>query len=983
MPSSNVVYFKPVSDVSEKEWINLVCLEPHPHLGDILQFKRIEKLKSGSLSMNSEKIRMQNADYYQLDKKEKELLAIIEKFEPEHLVQKFYKGKKRITANDFFEKHFINETVSAEVLAYIKRNFLKVLTLMKGKEIFVWGKKTLNIWSPILIEKTPAKVEYHLERKDGNLIYFIKVFHKNKELNLQKLNSEILVEEPGFVVLGDAIYHFEEQQDAKRLKPFFTKKEIVIPATSEAMYLDKFIKPIAEKFVLKTKGITHIVQETHPRAMIKLMVFNQVMNVSLHFQYGSKVYNAHEVVKGVVKINKGSDGEWEIVQSGREFNWERTQMESLLELGFKHYQGAIYNIPTSQSLESFIDETIPTLRNWGFQVDQGHLKNPFLLAKPQIFYTMKQENDWFDLDIIVKLGTFDIPFKKFRKNLVEGNRYYELPDKSIAILPEEWFTRLLSMVDLAEDMPSGAVRLRHFHYGLLEELDSLAVNRSEERLHTILSTFKKNVDVTTPERFTATLRSYQQTGLQWLMALHENRFGGLLADDMGLGKTIQTLAFFECLHHQSENKIPEVNKKTKSSSSGTADAKFMVVAPTSLMFNWKEEIEKFTGLTVFIYSGNNRNRFVWEYFRDFDIILTTYGTLRNDMDVLSRVKFDVVVFDEAQNLKNPTSQSSKAARQVVATQKIMLSGTPVENSTSDLWSLINISNPGLLGTHGKFVKTFATKIEKLGDNHRTEELKKLIMPFVLRRTKEQVASELPPRHEQILYCEMSSKQSTVYEKTKSAFRNDLLKTVRQIGIDKSRFHVLKGLLQLRQMANHPFLADNEYDGDSGKFNQIYETLEHVLEGGNKVLLFSQFVKHLKLFRNALDQKGVTYAYIDGATPVDMRSQQVKQFQHEKDCNVFLISLKAGGVGLNLTAADYVFIADPWWNPAVERQAMDRAHRIGRENPVFVYKFISENSVEEKIKRMQDKKKQIAGDLIDEEPSWLSNITTEELDEILS
>ena len=264
-----------------------------------------------------------------------------------------------------------------------------------------------------------------------------------------------------------------------------------------------------------------------------------------------------------------------------------------------------------------------------------------------------------------------------------------------------------------------------------------------------------------------------------------------------------------------------------------------------------------------------------------------------------------------------------------------------------------------------------------------EELKELTAPFILRRTKEQVAKELPPRHEQVVYCGMESEQAKLYDKTKSYYRNELLKTIKEKGLEKSKLHVLKGLLKLRQMANHPILAQDDFTGESGKFNLIIENLTNIVERGNKVLLFSQFVSHLRLFKNKLNELGIKYAYIDGTIPSEDRSEQVKLFQNNPEFQVFLISLKAGGTGLNLTAADYVFLTDPWWNPAVERQAMDRAHRIGRNKPVFVYKYITEETVEEKIIKMQERKQKLASDLISEDGgSWLANIETQDIEEIL-
>lgn len=985
MSSSSIIKIHTSDNAPQLIRENVVCIEPHPSLGLILQYRSVEKLASGNFSMESNKIRLQNADFYGLTPLEIEILNLIESYEPDNLIQRFYTGKKRISVNDFYEKTLTPELLEKEVRPYIERKILQALKELKGQTVYFWGKGTLNIWIPLVVETEPAHIVYKIQRKDENLCYSIEIKQEGKVIKVQNENNEVLLNTPAYVILNNSIYHFIDGQDGKRVRPFFNKKEIVIPQTAEEVYLNKFIIPIAEEYTVETQGVVlHKVNNT-PKAILKIMTFTNDVNLGLRFDYGDKSYNANEASKGKASLTK-EGGEWAITQMKRDLAWENQQAQLLEKEGFALKQGALFTLPENMSVAVFVQEQIPKLTEMGFEIDQENLKNPFFLAEPKLYYSVNLVNDWFDLEIKVRFGEVEIPFKKLRAAIIAGNRFYELPNGSIAILPDEWFEKLSPIIDYGEES-SSKIKLGRFHYNLLEQFESIGINRSSEKLASVVKSYKKTGPIEVPATFNAKLRNYQKTGLQWLIALNDNRFGGLLADDMGLGKTIQTLAFFEWFL---ANKRPERKRafelKFGEKTEEGVEKKpipFIVVAPTSLLYNWKEEIERFTKLSAFIYSGNARNRYVWEYFHQYDVILTTYGTLRNDMDVLGRISFDIAVFDEAQQIKNPSSQSAKAALALPASQKILLTGTPIENSTADLWSLLNVSNPGILGPYTRFVKHFSNKIEKQGDVQKAKELKEITQPFILRRTKEQVAKELPPRHEQVFYCDMLPEQESLYEKTKSYFRNELMQTIQHNGLEKSRIYVLKGLLKLRQMANHPYLADNTFSHESGKFNQILESLDNVLKGGNKVLLFSQFVSHLKLFKQALQERNIPFTYIDGSINSQERAAQVKLFQDTKDYPVFLISLKAGGVGLNLTAADYVFLADPWWNPAVERQAMDRAHRIGRKNPVFVYKFITENTVEEKIIRLQERKKKLAGDIVSEDNNWLANIETEDLEELLS
>ncbi|MDP3928193.1 MAG: DEAD/DEAH box helicase [Bacteroidota bacterium] len=430
------------------------------------------------------------------------------------------------------------------------------------------------------------------------------------------------------------------------------------------------------------------------------------------------------------------------------------------------------------------------------------------------------------------------------------------------------------------------------------------------------------------------------------------------------------------LHH-SLNKNP-----SDSLSSDTYIRTSLIVVPNSLIYNWYNEAKKFTpSLRILIYTGIGRAKNT-KQFAKYDLIISTYGTVRVDIEILKDFVFNYIILDESQAIKNAQSQVSKAVKVLRATRRLVLTGTPIENSVQELWSQLSFVNPGLLGSLNAFQERFVQPIEKLKDVQKMRQLKAIISPFILRRTKDQVATDLPAKMEQVVYCEMSEEQTEAYEKVKSHYRNEIIKVIKDLGIGKSQFTLLQGLTKLRQIANHPLLINPDFEGESGKFLEVTEMARTAMAEGHKVLVFSQFVSQLTIYRNWFSQQKIPYCYLDGAMSSEARQAAVQQFQ-EGDFPFFLISLKAGGFGLNLTKADYVFMLDPWWNPAVERQAIDRAHRIGQTQHVFIYKFISKDTVEEKILALQEKKKLLADNIIETDESIFKQIDVDEIMELLN
>ena len=387
----------------------------------------------------------------------------------------------------------------------------------------------------------------------------------------------------------------------------------------------------------------------------------------------------------------------------------------------------------------------------------------------------------------------------------------------------------------------------------------------------------------------------------------------------------------------------------------------LIIAPASVEHNWRNELLKFApSLTVGSYIGMHRSRMQPALMR-WDVVTTTYQTMRNDIDFFSRQHFGIVVFDEAQMFKNRDSQLYQAVQSLQAEHFVALSGTPIENSLSDLWSLMNVINHGLLGNHSSFQKYFIRPIDNGFNELHLNILNRLVKPYILRRTKDEVLQDLPERTDELIFCELSSEQKKVYEQELSKARNQILEqTLEQAGNNRT-FNALQAIGRLRQIANHPRMVDIDYKGSSGKVQEVFRMLETLAGSGHKVLLFSDYVKYLDLVAEEMDERGWKYAMLIGTTKD--RERQISTFNTDKECQFFLISLKAGGVGINLTEADYVFILDPWWNTAAEEQAISRAHRIGQKQAVFVYRFVTTGTLEERILDIQRKKSRLSDAII--------------------
>ena len=670
----------------------------------------------------------------------------------------------------------------------------------------------------------------------------------------------------------------------------------------------------------------------------------------------------------------------------RDIYAETKRIEQLIELGLVRDDFQSLSLPNIGLLDqtsknrytiSWINNNYEKLTELGFEIKPEFENINLFIGHVSINFKLKSTIDWFDINAVAVFGTFEIPFIKLKKYILNDQHEFILPNGETAIIPEEWFAKykdLLSVSVTRNDQMS----MKTQYFGLMENILVTNVTPELERLKL---TVARNTDAVKeiPSNLNAQLRKYQHSGYQWLSSLADCRFNGLLADDMGLGKTVQTITTLLNKHNNIKKNakklikqvdlfnIEEVLVEEKVSS--------LIIAPTSLIFNWVNEFSKFAPslkIDIFHRSANKQ----YEGFLNADVYITTYGMVRNELEYFKSHTFLYIVLDESQNIKNPSSKIFQSVIELKANHKISLSGTPIENSLTDLWAQMSFLNPGLLGAQRIFEKEYILPIQKEDRVDALNKLKKLINPFILRRTKEDVCLELPPITYQVFSCEMLPSQKKLYEEEISKIRNLILEHKRERRANDLSSYMLKAIMLVRQIANHPKMFDPKLDYESGKFEETTSAIDIVLSEGHKVLIFSSFVKHLELVEDYISEKKYKYSKITGQT--QDRQTEVDRFQNDENTNIFLISLKAGGTGLNLTAADYVFILDPWWNDAAEMQAISRAHRIGQTKNVFVYKFISINTVEERIMQMQQNKRSLALSLI-EGSELTGNL---ELDEII-
>ncbi len=649
---------------------------------------------------------------------------------------------------------------------------------------------------------------------------------------------------------------------------------------------------------------------------------------------------------------------------------QQSAVNLLLDTGLSPDESGETFVAEGQQAIDFWSHGVAKLpKKWELYVPE-HLIGAKIRSKPLLMSARVSSGvDWLAVKVSYESGGVGVDRDELIKCLQEGKKFVRLSDDSYAEIDPD---KVQAMIDREVELLAGAGKngkLPLSQAGRVQELLSHAaeadVTASARQLFQRLANIDDIKPAKKPRTLKATLRPYQEQGLSWLRFIHEIGSGGVLADDMGLGKTVQTIALLLSL---------KAEKKER-------PLRALIVAPTSVVSNWMREIERFgPSLTTALWHGAGRKE-QRDELESANVIITSYALLRRDIELLKKLQLDYAILDEAQAIKNPLSATANAAKELNAARRLALTGTPIENRLSEIWSIFEFVSPGLLGPLQRFEERFARPIDQ-GDSKTAARLRATIHPFILRRTKIEVARDLPPKIEIDKVVDLTPDQKAIYTQVLREVRAQVLGEVERLGVAKSQIHILAGLTKLRQAACDPRLLGLPREfahEDSGKLSALRELVEEVEAGGHKVLVFSQFVSMLKLMAQALDEDKIRYEYLDGST-LD-RPAHIDRFQEDPTIPVFLISLKAGGSGLNLTAADTVIHFDPWWNPAVEDQASDRAHRIGQKKVVTVYRLVAAGTIEEKILQLKQKKKDLVATVLSEDAGGAKKLTREDLDDL--
>ncbi len=819
-----------------------------------------------------------------------------------------------------------------------------------------------------------------IQRGDSRALNFL---WKQQETSY-KLKLEIQPE--ATLILTEPPLYFDQKQNilgnikALDISQQELEKIISIPEVPE-QYVDEFSHRLTLDFPSIPLPAPKKIELVEVEGVIptpKIILFGRQTNsshyshfIQLNFMYGDKIISAYtpdsfaiaQTEQGFFRIHRDNASEYKAFDYLNELGFMVTEFTNHEELVFvSPANGSMSN--SAQRWANFLDNSVPLLKEqgWIIETDENFKLNFQTVGDWQTEIEEEENNnDWFEMNFKVNVNGQKMPLLPLLMPVLEDYDMDELPeslmlpigDHTYINIPSSQLKPFLDIVyelfDSASLNEDGSLTLSRFNSAVLADLDSgnygiFSIKGGKTLLETgkKLKNFEGIADVDIPTGLKASLRDYQQQGLNWLQFLREYNFAGILADDMGLGKTVQTLAHLLLEKQQ-----------------GRMTSPCLIVAPTSLMSNWRREAERFTPeLKVLTLQGTERKQH-FDKINQADLVLTTYPLLPRDKEALLNVDYHYLVLDEAQVIKNPKSQAARTVREIKTTHRLCLTGTPMENHLGELWAQFDFLMPGFLGDSAFFKKIYRTPIEVHGDSEQRERLSKRIKPFMLRRTKQEVAKELPPKTEIIRSVPLYDKQAALYESIRITMEKKVRDAIANKGLARSHITILDALLKLRQTCCDPRtlpLTAAKKVTESAKLDLLMEMLPEQLEEGRRILVFSQFTKMISLIEKELNSRNIAYSKLTGQTK--KRDEAIERFK-TGEADVFLISLKAGGVGLNLTEADTVIMYDPWWNPAVETQAADRAHRIGQDKPVFVYKLITENTVEEKILAMQEKKKALA------------------------
>jgi SNF2 family DNA or RNA helicase len=974
--------------------------------GPLLRPLIIDKLEEKGFLPIEAQLSELNYPHYEpvLSPVQSKIYAIASEYSEKNLFR-IFSGKKDQTVKDFLNR-VKKEEVETRIRPFIEKKIAKITDLLRDTDIELYHKdkhKFINRDNRVEVLKEQAATLFNIEKGKEQTRYNLSLQLGGEEIHLLNKPHMILSHDPCRMIIEDRLFAFGDV-DASKLKPFFKKEYIIVPRHFEKQWFQTFALPNIKKYRVNATGFD--IEKLEPQKQPWLELTHDLSYqpaLMLSFYYGGERFfpGSGQSTKVILEYEQDKYCFYKIERDRR---WEQEKASALERMGLTNPRGSYFDVPENTDSGMLYENHLARLVQWlknhlaeleeqGFYLDRSLNEKKYSLCKFRMESEISDSQDWFDVKALVKVGDYSFPFVKLKKYILQGIREIQLPDGQYALLPEEWFSDYADLFKFGK-VDEDQLKVNKHHFKILEKSLGHFEDRYLDRLQELSEDLSRE-EIEAPEELLAMLRPYQLKGYRWMHLLKRHHFGGCLADDMGLGKTVQTLTLLlDVKKTEQKVDIPVATKRQSGQLSlfdepgvtgGTTDTLekttpvSLIVMPTSLIYNWEDEINKFTPqISFYRYTGMNRTRRVDELFQ-YDLILTTYGIVRNDYEMLKQIAFHYIILDESQYIKNPSSKIYKAVNELHSKHKLVLTGTPIENSLSDLWAQFNFLNNGLLGSYHFFRNEFILPIEKHNDQEQEIKLQSLIDPFILRRTKHQVAKELPEKTEQVVYCEMTDAQWSFYEREKSGIRNAIIEQLEE-GETNNNLKILEGLSKLRQIANHPGMVDEEYGDDSGKFNEVLDYLESLISEEHKVLIFSSYKKHLRLLEDYLQQAGWQYCMLTGET--HDRQKVINEFQEQAHKKIFLIQIKAGGFGLNLTAADYVLILDPWWNPAVEEQAVNRAHRIGQDKKVMVYRFISTGTVEEKIRRLQNKKARLAESFITPSESF-RKLTRDEVMELFS
>ena len=894
-----------------------------------------------------------------LDSNTKRILTACDSLKPEFIFKKFgakIKSAKTIadlqkdSKIEFAIRQHLKFNLSSFYDLIVKEQFPLSLNIGPEKDFYR---------SRISIEPLDFEPQIQFDKHAEGITYTLSL--KENETIFPPMDSkvDILLDEPGWLIINKKLGQLKEL-NSKKLMPFLKKKSIEIPSKLVDDYFKSFIPQIAKKIDIEATGFEIELRDKIISCTIQPIhdFFKNCYYLNLYFDYNGYSFDGSKAKKSHSFVDFSVANEPKIIQFKRNPD-ENLYIDKLSEIGLTKIKNELFGLNSeTENTDPYINiqliiDNKEKLKNLGFTIENLKLESKEIITENHTISASKETTgDWFDIKIIITVGNYKINFSEIIPNIKGKERLFALPDGNYFLIPLEWFSKYGSLAKLAKT-ENGVLLLRKSNFTALDGISE--IDNDLDQIH--------QAEFTGSDLIKATLRPYQVDGVKWLLGHFNSNMGACLADDMGLGKTLQTLSVLVSVQEQLgfTTKTTNFDLFANETTIEREPLKALIVLPSSLVFNWFNEAGKFTPhFSKMQYVGNDRKSLA-SRINSTDLIFTSYSIIHRDISILEKYDFRYLILDESQYIKNKNSKIFKAINKISTGHKIALSGTPIENSLDDLWSQMQFINPEILGSYAFFMENFKNPIEKKQNEEVLAELKNLIQPYILRRTKEQVLKDLPELTEQIYYCDMDPEQEKLYEKEKSKARNFLLKT----DGSPDKISIINTLMKLRQLSNHPKMVDADSEIDSGKYIAVTNYLESLVKGKQKAIIFSSFVTNLSFYTDWCKENKIDFCEITGETPADKREQQVKLFQEKENPLLFFISLKAGGVGLNITKASYVLFLDPWWNPFAEKQGVGRAHRIGQMNKVNVIRFISKNTVEEKIIKLQENKKLLSDSLLEE------------------